>query len=136
MANIAEALVATAIGLIVAIPAVAAFNTFQRIVKATVANTDALAHMLLAHLRAEGERPAATGEAMAMVPREASTNPRAMARPNPDPPGAPGRCTRWKRSNTRICSSGGMPGPESVITIVQTPPSAATSTATGAPGGL
>ncbi len=56
MANIAEALVATAIGLIVAIPAVAAFNTFQRIVKNTVANTDALAHMLLANLRAEGER--------------------------------------------------------------------------------
>ena len=56
MANIAEALVATAIGLIVAIPAVAAFNTFQRIVKTTVANTDALAHMLLANLRAEGER--------------------------------------------------------------------------------
>ena len=57
MANIAEALVATAIGLIVAIPAVAAFNTFQRIVKSTVANTDALSHVLLAHLRADGERP-------------------------------------------------------------------------------
>jgi len=56
MSNIAEALVATAIGLIVAIPAVAAFNTFQRIVKATQANTDALGHVLLAHLKAVGER--------------------------------------------------------------------------------
>lgn len=53
MANIAEALVATAIGLIVAIPAVAAFNTFQRMVKVTLSNTEALGHVLLAHLKAE-----------------------------------------------------------------------------------
>ena len=52
MSNIAEALVATAVGLIVAIPAVFAFNTFQRFVKTTLANTDALSHILLAHLRA------------------------------------------------------------------------------------
>ncbi len=52
MANIAEALVATAIGLLVAIPAVAAYNMFQRIVKTTQANTDALGHVLLAHLTA------------------------------------------------------------------------------------
>jgi biopolymer transport protein ExbB len=55
MQNIAEALVATAIGLLVAIPAVAAFNYFQRVVRATLANTDALAHVLLAHLKAQGE---------------------------------------------------------------------------------
>jgi biopolymer transport protein ExbB len=54
MSNIAEALVATAVGLLVAIPAVFAFNTFQRIVKTTLANTDALGHVLLAHLRANG----------------------------------------------------------------------------------
>jgi biopolymer transport protein ExbB len=54
MANIAEALVATAVGLIVAIPAVAAFNTFQRIVRTTLSNTDALSHVLLAHLKATG----------------------------------------------------------------------------------
>jgi len=52
MSNIAEALVATAVGLIVAIPAVFAFNTFQRLVKTTLANTEALSHILLAHLRA------------------------------------------------------------------------------------
>jgi biopolymer transport protein ExbB len=54
MSNIAEALVATAVGLLVAIPAVFAFNAFQRLVKTTLANTDALSHILLAHLRAEG----------------------------------------------------------------------------------
>lgn len=55
MSNIAEALVATAVGLLVAIPAVAAFNAFQRIVKATLANTEALQHVVLAHLKATGE---------------------------------------------------------------------------------
>jgi len=53
MRNIAEALVTTAVGLVVAIPAVAAFNTFQRIVKTTLSNTDALGHVLLAHLKSE-----------------------------------------------------------------------------------
>ncbi len=54
MSNIAEALVATAVGLIVAIPAVFAFNAFQRLVKTKLANTEALSHILLAHLRAVG----------------------------------------------------------------------------------
>lgn len=61
MSNIAEALVATAIGLLVAIPAVAAFNAFQRIVRTTLSQTDALGHVLLAHLKAE-PAPAASGE--------------------------------------------------------------------------
>lgn len=58
MTNIAEALVATAVGLLVAIPAVAAFNIFQRIVKTTLSNTEALGHVLMAHLKANGVRPA------------------------------------------------------------------------------
>jgi biopolymer transport protein ExbB len=53
MKSIAEALVATAVGLMVAIPAVAANNYFQRIIKATLANTDALSRILLAHLKSE-----------------------------------------------------------------------------------
>jgi biopolymer transport protein ExbB len=77
MANIAEALVATAIGLIVAIPAVAAFNTFQRLVRGTVANTDALAHLLLAHLKADGERPEARERS------DRDEGPRASNRPPP-----------------------------------------------------
>lgn len=51
MSSIAEALVATAIGIFVAIPAVAANNYFQRATKATLANTEALTRVLLSHLR-------------------------------------------------------------------------------------
>lgn len=64
MANIAEALVATAVGLLVSIPAVAAFNWFQRVVKTTLANTDALGHVLLAHLKATGDSPEAVEDVM------------------------------------------------------------------------
>lgn len=53
MSSIAEALVATAVGLAVAIPAVAANNTFQRLIKSTLANTEALSRVLLAHLKSE-----------------------------------------------------------------------------------
>ena len=53
MSSIAEALVATAIGLAVAIPAVAAYNFFQRLIKSTVTNTDALTRVLLAHLKGD-----------------------------------------------------------------------------------
>jgi biopolymer transport protein ExbB/TolQ len=58
MSSIAEALVATAIGLFVAIPAVAAFNWFQRRIRSTVANTEALSHILLVHLEGEPVRQA------------------------------------------------------------------------------
>jgi len=82
MSNIAEALVATAVGLVVAIPAVAAFNMFQRIVKTTLSNTDALGHVLLAYLKSTEKgllRPAtAAAAAPAATPssRRVSTNPR------------------------------------------------------------
>lgn len=59
MSSIAEALVATAIGLGVAIPAVAAFNTFQRVIKSKLANTEALSRVLLAHLHGTPEESAA-----------------------------------------------------------------------------
>lgn len=48
MADIAEALVATAVGLLVALPAVVAFNYFSRRVKAAVAQADEIAHVALA----------------------------------------------------------------------------------------
>jgi biopolymer transport protein ExbB len=50
MASISEALVATAVGLIVAIPAVAMYNLYQRISRSILANTDALSHVLLSYL--------------------------------------------------------------------------------------
>lgn len=49
MAGISEALVATAIGLVVAIPAVIAFNGFNRIIKRRFANAEAIMKLLLAH---------------------------------------------------------------------------------------
>jgi biopolymer transport protein ExbB len=50
MAAIAEALVATAVGLAVAIPAVVMYNVFQRHARAVLANTEALSRVLIAHL--------------------------------------------------------------------------------------
>ena len=41
------------VGLLVAIPAVLAFNYFNRRVRASVANADAAAHALLAEMRGE-----------------------------------------------------------------------------------
>lgn len=63
MSSIAEALVATAVGLAVAIPAVAANNYFQRLIKATLANTEALSRVLLAYLKAEPAYPGAAAGA-------------------------------------------------------------------------
>src|SRR5688500_14744211 len=51
MGTIAEALVATAVGLVVAIPAVAVFNYFQGAVAATIADAETLGHVLLSHLK-------------------------------------------------------------------------------------
>ena len=55
MADISEALAATAIGLFVAIPAVAAFNAFQRKTKGQLSYADTLASQLLTFLRASEE---------------------------------------------------------------------------------
>ncbi|HKP58973.1 MAG TPA: MotA/TolQ/ExbB proton channel family protein [Polyangiales bacterium] len=52
MGSIAEALVATAVGLLVAIPAVAIFNYFQGRVTAALAGAQTLGHVLLSHLEA------------------------------------------------------------------------------------
>ena len=51
MADISEALVATGVGLLVAIPAVVAYNVFNRRVRQTVTNTEALQHLVLAQLK-------------------------------------------------------------------------------------
>jgi len=52
MAGIAEALVATAVGLLVAIPAVIAFNVFKGTVKQAVTDCQLLARLLLSQLKA------------------------------------------------------------------------------------
>jgi biopolymer transport protein ExbB len=51
MQGISEALVATAVGLMVAIPAVVGFNFYNRRVRAHIANVDSLAHEVLAELK-------------------------------------------------------------------------------------
>ncbi len=51
MEDISEALAATAIGIFVAIPAVAAYNAFQRQTKSTLASAESLSSLLLIHLR-------------------------------------------------------------------------------------
>jgi biopolymer transport protein ExbB/TolQ len=53
MTGVAEALVATGVGLTVAIPCVASFNFFQRRIQTELASSEALSNLLLAHLHAE-----------------------------------------------------------------------------------
>jgi biopolymer transport protein ExbB len=53
MSGIAEALVATGIGLIVALPAVATYNAFTRHVERCTSKTDVLAHEILALLKVD-----------------------------------------------------------------------------------
>src|SRR5690606_26383278 len=55
MEGISEALVATAVGLLVAIPAVVAFNYFNRQVRGAVTATDSVAHAILGELHAREE---------------------------------------------------------------------------------
>ncbi len=60
MATIAESLVATAIGLLVAIPSVLVFNYFKALSAAAVANAETLGHVLLTHM--ENPRSEATDD--------------------------------------------------------------------------
>lgn len=53
MSGISEALVATAVGLFVALPAVVAFNSYNRWLKSITASANELGHAIVAHLRAE-----------------------------------------------------------------------------------
>jgi len=60
MAGIAEALVATGIGLLVALPAVAAYNALQRHVETSAALAGTVGHKILASIKRE--RPSPAGE--------------------------------------------------------------------------
>jgi biopolymer transport protein ExbB len=62
MADISEALVATGVGLLVAIPAVIAYNVFNRRVRQTVTNTEALQHLVLAQLKGLPRSPGTQAE--------------------------------------------------------------------------
>jgi len=59
MSGLSEALVATAVGIFVAIPAVVAFNAFNRRLKTVVAHAEAIAHALASHLERDDVRATA-----------------------------------------------------------------------------
>ena len=63
MSGIAEALVATGVGLLVALPAVASYNAFTRLVERRTSATEVLAHEILALLKTEPPRAAAPAAA-------------------------------------------------------------------------
>jgi biopolymer transport protein ExbB len=56
MAGISEALVATAVGLFVALPAVMVYNLLQRQIKTVANGAQVLSHVLLSELKGEKER--------------------------------------------------------------------------------
>jgi biopolymer transport protein ExbB len=56
MAGIAEALVATAVGLLVALPAVVAYNIFQSRIRRTMGRVDTMAHLILSGARDEAAK--------------------------------------------------------------------------------
>ncbi len=59
MSEIGEALVATAIGLLVALPAVAFFNFFMRVIKTRTTRGDAISREVLAFMKSKKRQPAA-----------------------------------------------------------------------------
>jgi len=61
MSEIGEALVATAVGLVVALPAVAAYNAFQRTIQVRLNRGDALGRELIAQLHAAAHAAARAG---------------------------------------------------------------------------
>lgn len=63
MTGIAEALVATAVGIAVALPAVAAYNYLQRRVASVLSGADVLSNLVLAYLSNPGDGPGGRGGA-------------------------------------------------------------------------
>jgi biopolymer transport protein ExbB/TolQ len=53
MAEVGEALVATAVGIMVALPAIASYNYFQRVIKARITRADSFGKEVLALLKSE-----------------------------------------------------------------------------------
>jgi biopolymer transport protein ExbB len=65
MSEVGEALVSTAIGILVALPAIAFYNFFQRIIKARLTRADAFGKEVLALLKAEKSGDVVDGTATA-----------------------------------------------------------------------
>ena len=71
MSEVGEALVATAIGILVALPAIAFYNAFQRVIKARLARAQAFGNEVLAVLKAE---PSARTPAPTLIPQDRAHN--------------------------------------------------------------
>ena len=71
MSSIAEALVATAVGLLVALPAVAAYNYFQRRIASLCAGSEALSSLVLAYLSSRPSGPEMSSGTASPKPAEA-----------------------------------------------------------------
>ena len=82
---ISEALVATAVGLMVAIPAVVIFNNFKSALRIRVSNSDFLGRILLAYLKGEPtpQAPVELGEGGA----PSTVAPQASLAPSASTPG-------------------------------------------------
>jgi biopolymer transport protein ExbB len=91
MAGISEALVATAAGIFVAIPAVVAFNGFQRWLRVIVTRSQAIGHALATYLEVDGAISAALARAR-RLPARGDHDPGANGRTprQPDPLGSNG----------------------------------------------
>lgn len=63
MGRLSEALIATAVGILVALPAVVAFNYFNRRVRGAAADADAVAHVVLAELHGAANKASGAGAA-------------------------------------------------------------------------
>jgi biopolymer transport protein ExbB/TolQ len=68
MTGVFEALVATAVGLFVAIPAIVAYNIFTKKVRKTLSQVDTLEHLVLSHMRPEWSQGAAAAPAAPQAP--------------------------------------------------------------------
>ena len=62
MATLSQALAATAVGLVVAIPAVAVYNYFNRRLKTLQTGAEALVHVLLAHMKPKTAKSESDGD--------------------------------------------------------------------------
>jgi len=62
MTEVGEALVATAVGILIALPAVAFFNLFQRLIRARIGRAEALIREILAFYKSPGASFATPGE--------------------------------------------------------------------------
>ena len=72
MTEVGEALVATAIGIMVAIPAIAVFNAFQRMIKTRIARAESLGREVLAYLKSDRAPPERAGRLAASQPTTAT----------------------------------------------------------------